>query len=138
MRGLVRDAGLDGEIEVRSAGTAGYHVGDPPDLRTQAAARRRGYDLSGLRARKVAREDFHRFDLLLAMDREHHDILGRLAPPSVGHKVQLMMGFARGAAHEEVPDPYYGGPEGFELVLDLLEDAAAGLLERLRLELHPR
>jgi protein-tyrosine phosphatase len=113
-------------------------VGEPPDLRTQAAARRRGYDLSGLRARKVAREDFHRFDLLLAMDRAHQDILGRLAPPSAGHKVRLMMGFARGAAHDEVPDPYYGGPEGFELVLDLLEDAAAGLLERLRLELDPR
>jgi protein-tyrosine phosphatase len=137
-RKLVADAGLADRIASDSAGTHGYHVGEPPDLRTQAAARRRGYDLSGLRARKVAREDFHRFDLLLAMDREHHDILGRLAPPSVGHKVQLMMGFARSAAHDEVPDPYYGGPEGFELVLDLLEDAAAGLLERLRLELDPR
>lgn len=137
-RKLVAEAGLAGRIASDSAGTHGYHVGEPPDLRTQAAARRRGYDLSGLRARKVAREDFHRFDLLLAMDREHHDILGRLAPPSAGHKVQLMMGFARGAAHDEVPDPYYGGPEGFELVLDLLEDAAAGLLEQLRLELGPR
>ena len=137
-RKLVADARLADRIASDSAGTHGYHVGEPPDLRTQAAARRRGYDLSGLRARKVAREDFHRFDLLLAMDREHHDILGRLAPPSVGHKVQLMMGFARGAAHEEVPDPYYGGPEGFELVLDLLEDAAAGLLEQLRRELDPR
>jgi protein-tyrosine phosphatase len=137
-RKLVADAGLADRIASDSAGTHGYHVGEPPDVRTQAAARRRGYDLSGLRARKVAREDFHRFDLLLAMDREHHDILGRLAPPAVGHKVQLMMGFARGAAHVEVPDPYYGGPEAFELVLDLLEDAAAGLLERLRLELDPR
>lgn len=134
---LVADAGLADRIASDSAGTHGYHVGDPPDARTQAAARRRGYDLSGLRARKVAREDFHRFDLLLAMDRQHQAILGRLAPPSTGHKVRLMMGFARGAAYDEVPDPYYGGPEGFELVLDLLEDAAAGLLERLRLELGP-
>jgi protein-tyrosine phosphatase len=72
------------------------------------------------------------------MDREHHEILARLAPPSAGHKVKLMMEFGRRSTHAEVPDPYYGGPEGFELVLDLLEDAAAGLLETLRLELDPR
>ena len=133
-RKLVADAGLADRIAADSAGTHGYHVGLPPDARTVAAARRRGYDLSGLRARKVGTEDFLRFDLLLAMDREHREILAHLAPPAAGHKVKLMMGFARAAAHEEVPDPYYGGPEGFELVLDLLEDAAAGLLEALRLE----
>lgn len=136
-RKLVADAGLEGLIVADSAGTHGYHVGEPPDHRTQLAARSRGYDLSGLRARRVVRDDFHRFDLVLAMDREHHGILATLAPPSVGHKLHLMMAFARRSAHDEVPDPYYGGPEGFELVLDLLEDAAAGLLERLRLELGP-
>jgi protein-tyrosine phosphatase len=137
-RRLVADAGLDGLIAVDSAGTHGYHVGEAPDPRTQAAAQRRGYDLSRLRARKLARDDFHRFDLLLAMDREHEEILAQLAPPSAGDKVKLLMTFARGAAHEEVPDPYYGGPEGFDLVLDLVEDATAGLLERLRVELDPR
>lgn len=137
-RKLVDDAGLGDRITADSAGTHGYHVGEAPDNRTQAAARRRGYDLSGLRARRVAREDFHRFDLVVAMDREHHEILAGIAPPSAGHKVKLMMEFARRSAHDEVPDPYYGGAEGFELVLDLLEDAAEGLLETLQRELGPR
>jgi protein-tyrosine phosphatase len=137
-RKLVADAGLADRIRADSAGTHGYHVGEPPDRRTQTAARTRGYDLSGLRARRVARDDFHRFDLVVAMDREHHEILAGIAPPSAGHKLRLMMEFARRSAHDEVPDPYYGGPEGFELVLDLLEDAAEGLLETLRLELDPR
>jgi protein-tyrosine phosphatase len=137
-RKLIADAGLTGLIATDSAGTHGYHVGEAPDRRTQAAARRRGYDLSGLRARCVARADFERFDLVLAMDREHHDILAGLAPPSAGYKVRLMMEFGRRSTHEEVPDPYYGGPDGFELVLDLLEDAAEGLLESLRRELDPR
>ena len=137
-RKLVADAGLTDLIATDSAGTHGYHVGEPPDRRMQAAARRRGYDLSRLRARCVAREDFHRFDLVLAMDREHHEILAVLAPPSAAHKVRLMMEFGRRSTHEEVPDPYYGGPKGFELVLDLIEDAAEGLLETLRLEVGPR
>jgi protein-tyrosine phosphatase len=137
LRKRVAEAGLAHLIVVDSAGTHGYHVGQPPDARTRAAALRRGYDLSRLRARRVVPEDFQRFDLLLAMDREHHHILGRLAPPSTGHKVRLVMSYARSAAREEVPDPYYGGPGGFELVLDLLEDAAEGLLETLRRELSP-
>jgi protein-tyrosine phosphatase len=137
-RKLVADAGLTGRIAIDSAGTHGYHVGEPPDRRAQAAARRRGYDLSRLRARCVARDDFERFDLVLAMDREHHEILAGLAPPSAENKVKLMMEFGRRSARAEVPDPYYGGPDGFELVLDLLEDAAEGLLETLRNELDPR
>lgn len=137
-RKLVADAGLADRITADSAGTHAYHVGEPPDRRTQLAARTRGYDLSDLRARRVARDDFHSFDLVLAMDREHYDILAGIAPASAGHKLRLMMEFARRSAHDEVPDPYYGGPDGFELVLDLLEDAAEGLLERLRLELDPR
>jgi protein-tyrosine phosphatase len=88
-----------------------------------------------LRARRFAREDFHAFDLIVAMDRDHHAILAQLAPPSAGHKLRMMLEFARGAAGDEVPDPYYGGPDGFERVLDLVEDAAAGLLDRLRTEL---
>jgi protein-tyrosine phosphatase len=137
-RKLVADAGLADRITVDSAGTHGYHVGEPPDRRTQIAARTRGYDLSDLRARQVGPEDFHRFDLVLAMDRQHREILARLAPASAGHKLRLMMEFARRSAHEEVPDPYYGGPASFELVLDLLEDAAEGLLAILQRELDPR
>jgi len=131
-RKMVADAGLAERISVASAGTHGYHVGEPPDPRTQAAALRRGYDLSGQRARKFERENFHRFDLVLAMDREHHAILARLAQPSSDHKLQMMMRYARRFGEIDVPDPYYGGGEGFERVLEMLEDAAQGLLEALR------
>ncbi len=132
---LVERAGLAHLIGADSAGTHGYHVGEPPDPRTQAAASARGYDLSRLRARRIAREDFHSFDLVLAMDRDHHAILARFAPPSAGHKLRMLMEFARRSRTDEVPDPYYGGPDGFELVLNLVEDAAQGLLDHLRGEL---
>jgi len=134
-RRLVADAGLADRIEADSAGTHGYHVGEPPDPRTQAAAAARGYDLSTLRARRVIREDFQRYDVILAMDRDHHDILTRLAPSGAAHKVRMLMEFGRRSALPEVPDPYYGAADGFEVVLDLVEDAAAGLLEILRSEL---
>ena len=135
LRKLIADAGLADVITVASAGTHGYHVGEAPDARAQAHARRRGYDLSRLRARRFKGEDFHAFDLILAMDREHLAMLARLAPPSTGQKLRLMLEFARRPRHDEVPDPYYGGPDGFELVLDLIEDAAEGLLDHLKAEL---
>jgi protein-tyrosine phosphatase len=135
LRKLVADAGLGDLITIDSAGTHGYHVGQAPDARAQAHAKRRGYDLSRLRARRFAGEDFHAFDLIVAMDREHHAFLMRLAPPATGQKLRMMLEFARVATSDEVPDPYYGGPDGFELVLDLIEDAAAGLLDHLRIEL---
>lgn len=131
-RKLVNDAGLSGRIVVDSAGTHGYHIGEPPDPRTQEAAAQRGYDLSRLRARKFQREDFQRFDLVLAMDRDNHGILARLAQPSAGHRLRMMMEYASQFQETEVPDPYYGGPEGFDRVLDMLEDAARGLLEEIR------
>jgi len=134
-RKLVADAGLADLIEADSAGTHGYHVGEAPDRRSRAAAAARGYDLAGLRARQIARDDFHRFDLIIALDRDHHEILSRLAPASTGHKLCMLMEFARHSAGDEVPDPYYGGPHGFEVVLDLVEDAAEGLLDRLRADL---
>lgn len=138
-RKMVDDAGLGHAILADSAGTHGYHVGDAPDPRTQVAARRRGYDLSGLRARRIERRDFARFDLLLAMDDEHYRILAPMASElAVGHKVRMMMSCARHADRTVVPDPYYGGPEGFELVLDLLEDGCAGLLARLRADIKNR
>jgi len=135
LRKLAAGAGLAHRIAVDSAGTHGYHVGEPPDARAQAHARRRGYDLSDLRARRFTREDFQAFDMILAMDREHHAILARLAPPSAGQKLRMMLEFARRPGGDEVPDPYYGGPDGFELVLDLIEDAAEGLLDHLKAEL---
>ena len=130
-RKLANDAGLGHLIKIDSAGTHGYHIGDPPDPRSQAAARSRGYDLSKLRARKLDRNDFERFDLLLAMDDDHYRIMGRMAAEAEAGKVKLMMAYARRSTHTIVPDPYYGGPDGFELVLDLLEDSCEGLLAEM-------
>ena len=135
---MVDEAGLADRIIVDSAGTHGYHIGEPPDARTVEAAARRGYDLSGLRARKFEREDFHRFDLVLAMDRGNHAWLSRLAQPSAAHKLGMMMNYARAFEETDVPDPYYGGEEGFERVLDMLEDAARGLLDEMRGSDMPR
>jgi protein-tyrosine phosphatase len=117
-------------LYVDSAGTANYHVGEPPDRRSVAAARRRGYDLASLRARQVAPADFASFDYVLAMDRpnlEQLQVLGRGAVARIG----LFMDFAPQLAVEEIPDPYYGGIEDFERVLDLCEAAARGLLRSL-------
>ncbi len=117
---------------VESAGTADYHVGRSPDARAQAAARRRGYDMSGLRARMIEQRDFERFDLILAMDRSNLTALQHLAPPAARDRVKLFLEFAQDADALEVPDPYYGGPNGFEEVLDLIEAASLGLLQHLR------
>lgn len=132
MRRLVREAGLDGLVRIDSAGTHDYHVGEAPDARAQEHARRRGYDLSGLRARKLVPADFESFELILAMDRGHLAILQRMAPPRHRHKPRLFMEYADGRQLDEVPDPYYGGPGGFERVLDMVEAAARGLLVELR------
>jgi protein-tyrosine phosphatase len=118
-------------LEVDSAGTHGYHAGDPPDERAIVAARRRGYELSALRARIIDRADFERFDLVVAMDEEVHARLLRLAPPVHAARVRLFLEFAPGLGRRDVPDPYYGGPAGFEDVLDLVEEGARGLLATL-------
>jgi protein-tyrosine phosphatase len=132
MRTLAAREAPELPIEVDSAGTAGYHVGQAPDPRTCAAAARRGYDLTVLRARIVEPDDFERFDLILAMDQENLRVLKRRAPPAAHERLRLFLEFAPGASVEEVPDPYYGGPNGFEEVLDLVESAARGLLAHLR------
>ena len=119
-------------VEVDSAGTAGYHIGEPPDLRTRQAASRRGYDMSSLRARIVEPRDFEDFDFILAMDRENLKVLNHRAPVQARDRVRLFLEFAPDAATTEVPDPYYGGPNGFEEVLDLVEAATHGLLQHLR------
>jgi protein-tyrosine phosphatase len=119
------------KLDIDSAGTADFHVGEPPDRRTVAAARRRGYDLAGLRARRVQREDFSRFNFVLAMDRANLAELERLRPQVADAQLALFLEFAAEASELEVPDPYYGGVEDFERVLDLCEMAARGLLARL-------
>jgi protein-tyrosine phosphatase len=131
-RHYVENAGLTGRILIDSAGTHDYHIGDPPDSRAQRAALQRDYDMSGLRGRQVEEGDFHRFDYVLAMDMANLAILQRLAPSSSNAQVRLFLGYARHHAEREVPDPYYGGADGFERVLDMVEDAAEGLLLHIR------
>jgi len=122
--------GLD--IEIDSAGTHAYHVGEPPDPRTIDAAARRGIDLADLRARQVHDDDFERFDLILAMDRLNHATLLDRSPPEHRKRIRTLLEFASRTAPAEVPDPYYGGASGFEDVLDLVESAAEGLLAEIR------
>jgi protein-tyrosine phosphatase len=137
LRALAAREAPELSLEVDSAGTAGYHIGEPPDPRTRAAALRRGYDLSALRARVVEPGDFERFDLILAMDRENLRVLRRRAPAAAHERLRLLLEFAASAdAPEDVPDPYYGGANGFEEVLDLVEGAARGLLAHLRRQLR--
>lgn len=124
------------QVEIDSAGTHDYHVGDPPDRRSIAAARRRGIDLTSLRARMVASDDFARYDLILAMDDDNLRELRSRAPATYHERIRLLMEFAPHAALRHVPDPYYGGAQGFEEVLDLLEEAALGLLAELRTRLQ--
>ncbi len=131
-RELVRQEGLEDAIQIDSAGTHAYHVGNPPDQRAQATARNRGIDLSDLRARQVNPEDFERFDYVLAMDEENLAILRELCPPGREERLRLFLDFAPQRPEREVPDPYYGGPQGFEHVFDLVEEAARGLLEDIR------
>ena len=119
-------------LEIDSAGTAGYHVGEQPDRRTRQAAARRGYDMSALRARVVEPGDFENFDLILAMDRENLRALERRSPPQARERLRLFLDFAPETGISEVPDPYYGGANGFEDVLDLIEAASRGLVQYLR------
>ena len=131
-RNLVVREKLDQKIVVDSAGTGDWHIGKAPDARTVAAARQRGYDLSVLRARQVNVNDFAGFDYVLAMDKSNLMDLQRMKPSSYAGHLGLFLDFGSRGDYREVPDPYYGGKEGFELVLDLVEDAAQGLLNHIR------
>jgi protein-tyrosine phosphatase len=133
MRRLVSQAGLEDRVEIESAGTGGWHVGEPPDERAALAARRRGITLSGA-AQQVTPDDFGRFDLLIALDRANLRELLALAPDEeAAEKVRLLREFDPAASGDlDVPDPYYGGDRGFETVLDLVEAACRGLLDELR------
>lgn len=129
-RGMLSERGLSGEILHDSCGTAGYHVGEPPDHRAQQAAGKRGYPMADLRGRQLADEDFETFDYLLAMDRANLSEMQKRAPRRLHHKLHLLREFSEGGVLE-IPDPYYGGEAGFDLVLDLVEEACNGLLDSI-------
>lgn len=128
-RRKLREKNLADKVDVASAGTHGYHVGEAPDQRTQRAAARRGYDLSAIRARKIAPQDLDYFDLILAMDRNSLEALRLVCPPERFDRLGLFMDYSKRFGDNEVPDPYYGLGQGFELVLDMVEDATDGLVE---------
>jgi protein-tyrosine phosphatase len=132
---LVEQTGLHRDVEIDSAGTHAYHVGNSPDPRSQAAALRRGIDISMQRARRLATEDFKRFDYILAMDLDNLAVLRSACPTKYAHKLNLFLEYASDLKLREIPDPYYGGPTGFEQVLDLVEIASEGLLRHLRRQL---
>jgi protein-tyrosine phosphatase len=131
-RHLVDSAGLTQQIHIDSAGTHAYHVGNPPDERSQAAALKRNINLSKQRARKVSSRDFSDFDYVLAMDNSNMRDLQLIVPATAKTQPDLFLNFAQQYPEREVPDPYYGGANGFEHVLDLVEDAARGLLDAIR------
>ncbi|MEL7451268.1 MAG: low molecular weight protein-tyrosine-phosphatase [Pseudomonadota bacterium] len=131
-RKLLEEQGDDLDVVVDSAGTQNYHVGEPPDTRSQAAALARGIDISGQRARQVIATDFAEFDLVLAMDESNLANLRAMSSSTHHERVRLFLEFSPDDTRTSVPDPYYGGANGFEEVLDIVEDAAAGLLQHVR------
>jgi low molecular weight protein-tyrosine phosphatase len=137
MRAQAAKRGLAGRLHIASAGTHDYHVGDAPDPRTVKHASRRGYDLSAQRAQQVTKAHFHAYDYILAMDRGHLRALKALAPRDPRAKVGMFLEASGRWKGEDVPDPYYGGVEGFEQVLDMVEEAAQRWLDRIESELDP-
>lgn len=137
-RQLVTSRGLGAHFLIDSCGTHAYHVGNRPDHRAMAAAGRRGVDIAGLRARQVTEEDFWRFDFLLAMDEANLAALRARQPAAATARLDLLLTFAPHLNVREVPDPYYGGEQGFEAVLNLIEHAAAGLLHHIEQEVFKR
>ncbi|MFD2166656.1 low molecular weight protein-tyrosine-phosphatase [Thalassotalea euphylliae] len=118
-------------LEIDSAGTTGAHVREKPDHRSQKAGAARGYSFDGIKSRKVTERDFSHFDLILAMDNYNVSELEKVAPEEYKHKIALFLDFASNYDEKEVPDPYYGGAGGFKYVLDLVEDASDGLIQKL-------
>jgi protein-tyrosine phosphatase len=131
-RKRIEEHGLETEIAIDSAGTISYHVGEAPDSRAQAAARERGIELSELRARQISADDFHHFDYIIAMDEDNLRNILALDPGDGKAEVSLFLTFSENFEEHEVPDPYYGGNNGFQRVLDLIEDASSGLLAHIR------
>ena len=131
-RHVVEQAGLSHIIEIDSAGTHAYHIGEPPDPRSTQTALQRGVDLSTQRARRAIAEDFEAFDFVLAMDRDNYANLSDICAPEHTDKLELFLDYAKDLPESEVPDPYYGGGKGFDRVLDLIEAASAGLLAEIK------
>lgn len=131
---LIATEGLAHAVAADSAGTGAYHLGHPPDRRAAAAAATRGVDLSGYRARQVEVVDFHEFHLVLAMDRDNFGIMRAMVPPGREARLRMFMEFAPALGIDDVPDPYYGGTDGFERVLDMIEAGSHGLLAHIRAE----
>ena len=131
-RQQIARAGLANEIACASAGTHDFYLGYLPDKRAREAALKRGYDMSRLRVRSVKDEDFTRFDLIVAMDRQNLEALRERCPPEQAERLRLLMEFAQREGVLDVPDPYYGNAQGFEVVLDMIEDACALLLQHVR------
>ena len=129
---LIDKEGLSDRVLVDSAGTHAYHVGEQPDPRSQKTALRHGIDLSTQRARRVDQGDFEKFDYILAMDRDNFSILMNSAPAEHQHKIRLFLEYAPERSEEEVPDPYYGGPDGFDKVFEMVEAAVSGLMADIR------
>ena len=131
-RKLIEREGLMAVVEIDSAGTHAYHVGERPDGRAQVAAAKRGADISRLRGRRASTEDIRRFDYVLAMDQENYKNLLTVCPAGMEQKIRLFLEFAPNRTEKEVPDPYFGSHSGFDQVLDMIEEAAAGLVTHLR------
>jgi len=128
---VISDMGTTEHFLVDSAGTHAYHIGEPSDSRSQQTARGRGIDLSRIRARKVSSTDFEYFDHILAMDKDNYHILMSASPSEHQHKVSLFLEYATDSKEQDVPDPYYGGPNGFEHVFDLVEEASKGFYQSI-------
>ncbi|MCB0338169.1 MAG: low molecular weight phosphotyrosine protein phosphatase [Bdellovibrionales bacterium] len=127
----VQNYNLAERIIVDSAGCEAFHVGEPPDIRSQMAASKRGVDISSQRARQISAKDFELFDYILAMDKSNLKHLQQLKPERSKAKLSLFLNFAKEIREQEVPDPYYGGPDGFDRVIDLIEIASLGLIEEI-------
>ena len=134
--GLINREGLSDVVSIDSAGTGAWHVGDQPDRRAQVAAKTRGYDLSTQRARQIKQTDFWDFDYVIAMDSQNHSDLSMMAPTSVQDRIHMFLSFAAEKGIRDVPDPYYGGADGFDHVLDLVEAASLGLLQDIQKRLR--
>jgi len=134
-RSKIDKAGLSNSVDIVSCGTAGYHIGESPDSRSQAAAKGRGYDMSALRGRQIQNDDFECFDFILAMDESNLLELKQRCPKQYITKLGLFLTYAGSYQETEVPDPYYGGQQGFSHVLDLVEDASEGLVEVIKARL---
>ncbi|EGR1557913.1 protein-tyrosine-phosphatase [Vibrio parahaemolyticus] len=128
LRAKAEELGVD--VDIDSAGTIGYHTGNTPDTRAMAAGKQRGYSFKGMRARQVSVQDFEDFDLVLAADKANLADLLDICPAEHRHKVSLFLSHSN-SSYDEIPDPYYGGDDGFELVLDLIEEASVAVLQKL-------